>query len=151
MNPNSTPPGRGPAAQDKFRLFAQRASDIAGSPWAFITALAGVVIWLFLGPMFGFANTWWLIASTVCSVIPTLMVFLIQNMQNRDAKAMQLKLDELIRATGEARNQLIHLESMSDAELETLEREFAKVRQTRQRVGVVEVQVTETTRSTSSP
>jgi low affinity Fe/Cu permease len=79
------------------------------------------------------------------------MVFLIQNTQNRDAKAMQLKLDELIRATGAARNQLIHLESMSDAELDLLEKEFERVRATRQRLGVVDPQAAETTRSTSSP
>src|SRR5438128_1062190 len=81
----------------------------AGSPWAFVTAVAGVAAWLALGPVYQFSDTWWLVAGTVCSVVPTLMVFLIQNMQNREAKAMQLKLDELIRATGEARNQLIQL------------------------------------------
>jgi low affinity Fe/Cu permease len=137
--------------KEKFRAFAQRASEAAGSPWAFFITVVGVVVWLALGPMFHFTNTWWLIASTVCSVIPTLMVFLIQNMQNRDAKAMQLKLDELIRATGAARNQLIHLESMSDAELEMLEKEFERVRATRQRLGVVDPQAAATTRSTSAP
>lgn len=114
--------------QDSFRLFAQRVSEAAGSPWAFLAALAGVVIWALLGPVFKFSDTWQLTASTICSIIPTLMVFLIQNMQNRDSKAMQLKLDELIRATAEARNTLIQLESLSDAELETLETEFQRVR-----------------------
>ena len=137
--------------EDRFRVLAQRASEIAGSPWAFLTSVAGVLVWLVLGPVFHFANTWWLVASTVCSVIPTLMVFLIQNMQNRDAKAMQLKLDELIRSTGAARNQLIHLEAMSDTELERLEQEFTRVRATRQSLGVVEVQATDSTRSTSAP
>ena len=119
--------------REKFRAFSHRASEAAGSPWAFLIAMAGVMAWLLLGPVFGFTELWWLVASTVCSVIPTLMVFLIQNMQNRDSKAMQLKLDELIRATGQARNQLIHLEAMSDAELETLEQEFQRVRRARQR------------------
>jgi low affinity Fe/Cu permease len=137
--------------KEKFRAFAQRASDASGSSAAFLTAIAGVLVWLLLGPIFRFSNTWWLVAGTVCSVIPTLMVFLIQNTQNRDAKAMQLKLDELIRATGAARNQLIHLESMSDAELDLLEKEFERVRATRQRLGVVDPQAAETTRSTSSP
>lgn len=114
--------------QDSFRLFAQRVSEAAGSPWAFLAALAGVVIWALLGPVFKFSDTWQLTAGTICSIIPTLMVFLIQNMQNRDSKAMQLKLDELIRATAEARNTLIQLESLSDAELETLETEFQRVR-----------------------
>lgn len=135
----------------KFRAFAQRTSEATGSPWAFLTAVAGVAAWLLLGPAFRFSNTWWLAAGTVCSVIPTLMVFLIQNTQNRDAKAMQLKLDELIRATGAARNQLIHLESMSDVELELLEKEFERVRATRQRLGIVDPQAEDSTRSTSSP
>ena len=115
-----------------FRQFAHRVSEIAGSPWAFIGALSGVITWLLLGPVFHFSNTWQLTMSTICSIIPSLMVFLIQNMQNRDAKAMQLKLDELIRATGEARNKLIQLQDMSDAELEALEQEFVRVRSGRQ-------------------
>jgi len=143
--------------REKFRAFSHHASEAAGSPWAFLLAVLGVTIWLLLGPLFNFTELWWLIASTVCSVIPTLMVFLIQNMQNRDSKAMQLKLDELIRATGQARNQLIHLEAMSDAELETLEQEFQRVRKLRPRalaqLEEVERQAAaaESTRSTSSP
>jgi low affinity Fe/Cu permease len=137
--------------KQSFRVFAQRVSDGTGSPWAFIAALSGVVLWLLVGPLFAFSDTWQLTMSTICSIIPTLMVFLIQNTQNRDAKAMQLKLDELIRATGEARNQLIHLEAMSDAELDALEQEFQRVRSTRQRLGVIDPQATDTTRSTSSP
>src|SRR3954467_4810164 len=137
--------------KEKFRALAQAASDATGSPWAFLVALTGVLIWLLLGPVFRFADTWWLAAGTVCSVIPTLMVFLIQNMQNRDSKAMQLKLDELIRATGDARNQLIHLEALSDTELEALEIEFNRVRGSRQRVPGAPHQVADTTRSTSAP
>jgi low affinity Fe/Cu permease len=136
--------------KEKFRSFAQRVSEAAGSPWAFVTAVGGVAAWLALGPVYQFSDTWWLVAGTVCSVVPTLMVFLIQNMQNREAKAMQLKLDELIRATGEARNQLIQLEAMSDAELERLEQEFQRVRQIRPRAGDA-VQGAASTRSTSSP
>jgi low affinity Fe/Cu permease len=114
--------------QESFRVFAQRVSDAAGSSWAFIAALSGVAIWLVAGPFFRFSDTWQLTMSTVCSIIPSLMVFLIQNTQSRDSKAMQLKLDELIRATAQARNQLIHLETLSDAELEALESEFVRVR-----------------------
>lgn len=117
--------------QSSFRAFAQRVSEAAGSSWAFIGALSGVVIWLILGPVFHFSDTWQLTMSTICSIIPSLMVFLIQNTQNRDSKAMQLKLDELIRATEQARNQLIRLESLSDAELEALETEFERVRGSR--------------------
>lgn len=137
--------------RQSFRAFAQRVSEGTGSPWAFMAALAGVVLWLVVGPMFDFSDTWQLTMSTICSIIPSLMVFLIQNTQNRDAKAMQLKLDELIRASGEARNQLIHLEAMSDKDLASLEQEFQRVRSTRQRLGVIDPQAAETTRSTSSP
>jgi low affinity Fe/Cu permease len=137
--------------KESFRLFAQRASEAAGSPWAFLVALTGVVGWASLGPVFRFSDTWQLTARTVCSIIPTLMVFLIQNMQNRDSKAMQLKLDELIRATAQARNTLIQLEALSDAELQTLEREFQRVRGSRRQVPAVADQPADTTRSTSSP
>jgi low affinity Fe/Cu permease len=114
--------------QEAFRVFAQRVSEATGSPWAFIAALAGVIAWLVMGPFVGFSDVWLISMGTICSVIPSLMVFLIQNMQNRDSKAMQLKLDELIRATGEARNALIQLESLSDRDLEALESEFQRVR-----------------------
>ena len=117
--------------EEPFRLFAQRVSDAAGSPWAFVAAVAGVVIWLAVGPYFHFSDTWQLTMSTIASIVPSLMVFLIQNTQNRDSKAMQLKLDELIRASEQARNQLIHLESLSDAELDALEADFERVRGTR--------------------
>jgi low affinity Fe/Cu permease len=137
--------------QESFRLFAARVSEVAGSPWTFTAALSGVLIWLSLGPVFRFQDTWQLTMSTICSIIPSLMVFLIQNTQNRDSKAMQLKLDELIRATGQARNTMIRLEAMSDAELEALEGEFHRVRGSRRQVPPVPGQPTETTRSTSAP
>ncbi len=136
--------------QDSFRVFAQRVSEATGSPWAFIASLAGVVIWLLIGPIVHFSDVWLISMGTICSVIPSLMVFLIQNMQNRDSKAMQLKLDELIRSTSAARNTLIHLESMSDAELEALEGEFVRVRGGRRRPAAP-TQALDTTRSTSSP
>ena len=117
--------------QESFRVFAQRVSEAAGSSSAFIAAMCGVAIWIVAGPFFRFSDTWQLTMSTICSIIPSLMVFLIQNTQSRDSKAMQLKLDELIRATEQARNQLIHLETLSDAELEALEREFVRVRGSR--------------------
>jgi low affinity Fe/Cu permease len=115
-----------------FREFAHRASEAAGSPWAFLLSLAGVVVWLVLGPVFDFSQPWLVSMGTICSIIPSLMVFLIQNMQNRDAKAMQLKLDELIRASTHARNALIHLEALSDQELDALETEFHRIRGSRQ-------------------
>jgi low affinity Fe/Cu permease len=122
---------RGDALQAFFRVFANNVSEAAGSPWAFLAALAAVIAWALTGPMFHYSETWQLTINTACSVIPTLMVFLIQNMQNRDAKAMHLKLDELIRASGGARNALIQLEALSDAELDALEEEFRRIRTSR--------------------
>lgn len=118
--------------QTFFHRFANRVSEAVGSPWAFILALAGIIGWALTGPVFDFSENWQLTVNTACSVIPTLMVFLIQHMQNRDAKAMHLKLDELIRASARARNQLIQLEAMTDEELDTLEREFQRIRSGRQ-------------------
>jgi low affinity Fe/Cu permease len=111
-----------------FHVFANKASDAVGSPWAFVIALAVIIGWALTGPYFHYSEGWQLTINTTCSVIPTLMVFLIQHMQNRDAKAMHLKLDELIRASAEARNALIALEAMSDAELDALELEFQRIR-----------------------
>ena len=122
--------------QNFFHRFANRVSEAVGSPWAFILALAGIIGWALTGPVFDFSENWQLTVNTACSVIPTLMVFLIQHMQNRDAKAMHLKLDELIRASAQARNQLIQLEEMSDEELDTLEREFQRIRGGRQDVAL---------------
>lgn len=118
--------------QNFFHRFANAVSEAAGSPWAFITALAGILGWAVTGPYFHFSENWQLTVNTACSVIPTLMVFLIQHMQNRDAKAMHLKLDELIRANAQARNQLIQLEAMNDEELDALESEFRRIRGARQ-------------------
>jgi low affinity Fe/Cu permease len=118
--------------QGYFRVFANNVSEAVGTPWAFLVALGAVLVWALTGPFFHFSETWQLTINTACSIIPTLMVFLIQNMQNRDAKAMHLKLDELIRASAQARNQLIQLEAMSDAELDALEQEFRKLRSNRQ-------------------
>src|SRR6266436_2655580 len=83
---------------DAFRVFARRSSSMLGSAWAFAAALLVIVVWLVTGPVFQFSNTWQLIINTATTIITFLMVFLIQNTQNRDAKAVHLKLDELIRA-----------------------------------------------------
>jgi low affinity Fe/Cu permease len=114
-----------------FHRFANSVSEAVGSPWAFILALATIIGWALTGPMFHYSQNWQLTINTACSVIPTLMVFLIQHMQNRDAKAMHLKLDELIRATGDARNTLIQLEGMTEEELDALEKEFRRLRMAR--------------------
>jgi len=113
---------------DAFRCFAQRASTVLGSAWAFCGAVLVIVVWLVTGPTFHFSDTWQLIINTATTVITFLMVFLIQNTQNRDAKAMHLKLDELIRAVKGARNQLVDLENLSDDDLKKLEKQFQGLR-----------------------
>jgi low affinity Fe/Cu permease len=101
---------------------------VLGSAWAFCGAVLVIVVWLVTGPTFHFSDTWQLIINTATTVITFLMVFLIQNTQNRDAKAMHLKLDELIRAVTGARNQLVDLENLSDDELKNLEAQFQRLR-----------------------
>jgi low affinity Fe/Cu permease len=110
-----------------FRIFARTSSSILGSAWAFITAILIIVVWALTGPMFHFSDTWQLIINTGTTIVTFLMVFLIQNTQNRDAKAVHLKLDELIRAVHGARNRLVDLEKLSDEELTKLEGEFERV------------------------
>jgi low affinity Fe/Cu permease len=114
--------------RDAFRCFAQRASVLLGSAWAFCGAVLVIVVWLVTGPTFHFSDTWQLIINTATTVVTFLMVFLIQNTQNRDAKAMHLKLDELIRAAKGARNQLVDLENLSDNDLKKLEEQFQGLR-----------------------
>jgi low affinity Fe/Cu permease len=113
---------------DAFRCFAQRSSALLGSAWAFCGAVLVIVVWLVTGPTFHFSDTWQLIINTATTVVTFLMVFLIQNTQNRDAKAMHLKLDELIRALKGARNQLVDLEELSDDDLKKLEEQFRRLR-----------------------
>src|SRR5436190_1222275 len=114
--------------RDIFRHFARKASEVLGSAWAFIGALVIIGVWGLTGPLFHFSDTWQLIINTGTTIVTFLMVFLIQNTQNRDAKAMHLKLDELIRAIKGARNRLVDLEKLSDDELKKLEEQFARVR-----------------------
>lgn len=114
--------------RDAFGVFARKTSTILGSAWAFVIAILIIVIWAMTGPAFGYSDTWQLIINTGTTIVTFLMVFLIQNTQNRDAKAVHLKLDELIRAVGGARNKLVDLEKLSDDDLKTLETEFEKLR-----------------------
>jgi low affinity Fe/Cu permease len=106
-----------------FRIFSARISAITGTAYAFVVALLVIVIWATTGPLFDFSDTWQLIINTGTTIVTFLMVFLIQNTQNRDSKAMQLKLDELIRAT-QARTAFVDLEDLSDEELAQLDNEF---------------------------
>lgn len=107
-----------------FRRLAQSVSLWCGSAWAFLLAAAIVVVWLVTGPIFHFSDTWQLVINTGTTIVTFLMVFLIQNTQNRDATAIHLKLDELIRAVKGARNDLVDLEELTDEEIEELREEF---------------------------
>jgi low affinity Fe/Cu permease len=118
------------AVSDAFRLFARRSAILLGSAWAFTGAVLVIAVWLITGPTFHFSDTWQLIINTATTIITFLMVFLIQNTQNRDAKAMHLKLDELIRAIKGARNKLVDLEELSDDELGKLEKQFHRLHKT---------------------
>jgi low affinity Fe/Cu permease len=112
-----------------FRKFAQQTSAAVGSPWAFIIAALAVIVWAVTGPIFHYSDSWQLVINTSTTIVTFLMVFLIQHTQNRDARAMHLKLDELIRSIKAARNQLVDLEELSDEELDRFQKEFARLRE----------------------
>jgi low affinity Fe/Cu permease len=112
---------------DFFPRFASATARLVGSPWSFASACAIVLGWAVLGPRFGYSDTWQLVINTGTTIVTFLVVFLIQNTQNRDAAAVHLKLDELIRAVKGARNRLVDLEELSEDELEELRAEFQKL------------------------
>ena len=111
-----------------FRKIASKTSDLAGNAWVFFLAVATVTVWAITGPLFHFSDTWQLVINTGTTIVTFLMVFLIQNTQNRDGKAIQIKLDELIRATG-ARTQYVGLEDLSDDDLAILDEGFKRMAQ----------------------
>ncbi|MBI2334979.1 low affinity iron permease family protein [Candidatus Daviesbacteria bacterium] len=110
-----------------FHKIATRVSSIAGSPDTFIIALGIIILWALNGPVFNFSDTWQLIINTGTTIVTFLMVFLIQNTQNRDAKAMHLKLDELLKAAKGARTGLVDIEELPDEELEEIHQQFKKL------------------------
>jgi low affinity Fe/Cu permease len=110
-----------------FRRLAETSAAAMGSPWAFVLAVAGCLLWAVTGPMFHYSDTWQLVINTSTTVLTFLAVFLIQNTQNRDALATQLKLDELLRAVEQARTGLVNLEHYSDEELAALRDEFERL------------------------
>jgi len=112
-----------------FHTMAKGTSTAVGRPKSFFMAVAVIAIWAVSGPFFHFSDTWQLVINTGTTIVTFLMVFLIQNTQNRDSKALHLKLDELLRANRAARNTLVDLENMTDEELEELQEEFARLRQ----------------------
>jgi len=112
-----------------FGRAAAHAAAGVGTPWAFVLATLVVVVWGLSGPRFHYSNTWQLVINTGTTIITFLMVFLIQNTQNRDAKALHLKLDELIRSVHAAHNDMINIEKLSDGELAALAKKYEAIRE----------------------
>lgn len=110
-----------------FSKLASRSAYVMGHYWAFVIAVLGCIIWAASGPIFGFSDTWQLVINTGTTVLTFLMVFLIQNTQNRDTRAVQLKLDELIRAVDSASNKLIDVEDDTDEQLERLSEVYQRI------------------------
>jgi low affinity Fe/Cu permease len=116
------------APADRFGRFAACASSWLGSKLAFLGAGLVIVVWAITGPLFHYSDTWQLVINTGTTIVTFLMVFLIQNTQNRDARAINLKLDELIRVIDKARDQMMNIEKLSDVELDVLEKQFERIR-----------------------
>ncbi len=110
--------------KNSFRIAAGRVSQWTGNASTFLGAIVIIIVWALSGPIFHYSDTWQLVINTGTTIVTFLMVFLIQNTQNRDSKAVQLKLDELIRATKGARNTYVGLEDLLDSDIEQLEKEF---------------------------
>jgi low affinity Fe/Cu permease len=110
-----------------FHEFAKRTAEAVGRPFAFLAAVVLILCWLAAGPLFHFSDTWQLVVNTATTIITFLMVFLIQNTQNRDSRTLHLKLDELIKAVRGARNSLLDLDQLSDAQLKQLEQEYKRL------------------------
>jgi low affinity Fe/Cu permease len=117
------------ARPSRFARFAHYVSAATGRPIAFFLAVSAIVIWGLTGPLFGYSDTWQLVINTATTIITFLMVFVIQNTQNRDTAAMHIKIDELIRVTQKARNVLLDLETLDDRELERLKEDYIRLAQ----------------------
>jgi low affinity Fe/Cu permease len=120
--------GRKQTQGDAFGKFAAAAALWLGSKWAFIGAIVVILVWALTGHLFRYSDTWQLVINTGTTIITFLMVFIIQNTQNRDARAINLKLDELIHAIDTARNQMMDIEKLSDAELDVIHEKFSELR-----------------------
>lgn len=114
---------------DAFGKFAAAASTWLGSKWAFIGAISIILVWALTGPIFHFSDTWQLIINTGTTIVTFLMVFLIQNTQNRDSRAINLKLNELIRSIDAAGDQMMDIENLSDEELDEMQKRYEKIRE----------------------
>jgi low affinity Fe/Cu permease len=113
-----------PGSRSPFDRFAKLAAKVTGRPIAFVLAVGVILVWLITGPLFGFSDTWQLVINTGTTIVTFLMVFLIQNSQNRDSAAVQLKLDELIRTAKGAHNAMLDLEELSEKELEAIRDQY---------------------------
>jgi low affinity Fe/Cu permease len=112
-----------------FRHLAERTAHAVGTPWAFMAALLTIIVWAIMGPYFRYSDTWQLVINTGTTIVTFLMVFLIQNTQNRETRIVALKLDELLRAMEGARTSLVQLDQMTDEELETVQGEFKRLKE----------------------
>ncbi len=119
-----------------YSQFAKKASRFCGRPRIFVSAVGVIILWAITGPLFGFSDTWQLVINTGTTIVTFLMVFLIQNTQNRDTEAMQLKLDELIRATKGAHNALLDLEELEEEHLERFRKKFHELAEAARRAGI---------------
>lgn len=115
--------------RELFSRFAVAASNFTASAWAFLAALGTVVVWAAMGPVAGFSDTWLLLINTLTTIVTFLMVFLIQSSQERNTKALHLKLDELIRAVEGARTGMVRLESQTEEELDEIQEEFEEIKE----------------------
>jgi low affinity Fe/Cu permease len=113
---------------DHFQLFAAKMSFLVGTKWAFFASFLIIVAWAAVGPTFQYSNTWQLVINTATTIVTFLMVFLIQNTQNRDARAIHLKLDEIIHSIRRAHNEMISIENLSDKELKSMAESYEKIR-----------------------
>lgn len=113
--------------REVFRKFAMHISNVMGSPYAFTLALTFVVVWLVTGPIFNFSNTWQLVINSVTNIVALLMIFILQYTQNRDSRALHIKLDELLKSLHGARTGMVDIEDLSDEDLDDLQTEFHKL------------------------
>src|SRR4051794_18544648 len=111
-------------SRSRFTKFAKWTAHVTGRPAMFILAVSTIIVWGLSGPLFGFSDTWQLVINTATTIVTFLMVFLIQCTQNRDSEAVQVKLDELIRAVGHAKNELLDLEELEEADLDEIKKSY---------------------------
>jgi low affinity Fe/Cu permease len=116
--------------RSKFTRFAKWTAHITGRPSTFVAAASLIVVWAVTGPLFGFSDTWQLVINTSTTIVTFLMVFLIQSTQNRDSEAMQVKLDEIIRAVGNAKNELLDLEELEEEDLDAIKKTYEEMAET---------------------